>query len=116
MGERIAAFVCAVGDCGGMIMAAYIIAETETLDPELISKYRTLAPPAVAKYGGRYLVLGAAIETLEGAASPRRLAVIEFPDMEAARQWYGSAEYAEALAISKEAMRRRLTLVQGVAG
>jgi uncharacterized protein (DUF1330 family) len=93
---------------------AYVIAETEALDLAAMEKYRPLAHAAAVKYGGRYLVRGAAIETLEGEPSSRRMAIIEFPDMEAAQQWYGSPEYAEALVLSKTAMKRRLIVLPGL--
>lgn len=95
-------------------MAAYVIAEAEALDQELVVRYRTLAAAAVAKHGGRYLARGAAIEALEGEPSSRRMAIIEFPDIDAAQGWYRSPEYAEALALSKTALRRRLILVPGL--
>ncbi len=95
-------------------MAAYVIAEAEALDAEVVARYRTIAAASVAKYGGRYLARGAAIEALEGEPSLRRMAIIEFPDMERAQQWYRSAEYAEGLALSKTAMKRRLILVPGL--
>jgi uncharacterized protein (DUF1330 family) len=95
-------------------MAAYVIAEGEALDAELVARYRPLAAASVAKYGGRYLARGAAIETFEGEPSSRRMAIIEFPDMEAAQQWYSSPEYAEGLALSKTAMKRRLILAPGL--
>ena len=41
--------------------------------------------------------------------------MVEFPDMEQARQWYASADYADALNLSKVALTRRLILVEGVA-
>lgn len=34
--------------------------------------------------------------------------------MERLHEWYGSEDYAEALAISKKALKRRLLFVQGV--
>src|SRR5262249_27539918 len=47
-------------------------------------------------YGGRWLVLGSHDEVLEGAW-PGSVVLMEFPDMEAAKQWYRSAEYQEIL-------------------
>ena len=43
-------------------MAAYVISEVEVLDPALFEEYRSLAPATIAKYGGRYVVRGGAIE------------------------------------------------------
>ena len=39
-------------------MPAYLIVDCEVTDPERYEVYKQLAPPAIAKYGGRYLVRG----------------------------------------------------------
>jgi len=94
-------------------MAAYVIAEVEVIDPAAYEDYRKLVPPALAKYGGKFLVRGGAVETKEGGWQPRRLVVLEFPSMEQARKWYHSPEYAPALAIRQKAARSKLLLVEG---
>jgi uncharacterized protein (DUF1330 family) len=98
---------------GEKTVKAYVISEVEALDPELFEKYRELAHAAVTKYGGRYIVRGGAIETVEGENSSGRIVIIAFPGIEAARQWYRSAEYAEALTLSRKALKRRLIFVGG---
>jgi uncharacterized protein (DUF1330 family) len=52
---------------------------------------------------------------LEGEWAPRAIVVVEFPDMEAARTWYRSPDYASALEIRDRALTRNLILVEGVA-
>jgi uncharacterized protein (DUF1330 family) len=97
-------------------MAAYVISEVnEVVDVALMEKYRSLAQVAIAQYGGRYLVRVGAFETLEGAWAPKRLIVVEFPSMEQAKKWYHSPEYANALEVSRIALKRRLILVEGTA-
>jgi uncharacterized protein (DUF1330 family) len=96
-------------------MSAYAISETEVLDEALAERYRSLAQASIVRYGGRYLVRGAAVEVLEGDWPPRRrVVVVEFPTLERARQWYASPEYAEALALRERALARRVVLVDGV--
>ncbi|MBV9544136.1 MAG: DUF1330 domain-containing protein [Chloroflexi bacterium] len=81
----------------------------------LLERYRVLAQASIAQYGGRYLVRGALPEAVEGALSAeQRLIVVEFPTLEAAREWYGSREYAAALKIRQHALERRLLLVDGL--
>jgi len=46
--------------------------------------------------------------------SQRRLVIVEFPDMDTARRWYSSEEYARALAFRDDALSRRLVFVQGI--
>jgi uncharacterized protein (DUF1330 family) len=42
------------------------------------------------------------------------IVVVEFPDLDRARAWYHSAEYAEALAVRDAALSRKLILLEGV--
>lgn len=96
-------------------MAAYVISEIEPRDPVLFERYRALAPATIAKHGGRYLVRGGASEVIEGGPPAKMIVVLVFPSMTQAKGWYDSADYAEARGISKEALRRRLIFVEGVA-
>jgi len=96
-------------------MPAYVISDVEFLDPVKVAEYRTLAAASIAKHGGRYIVRGGAIETVEGGWAPKNIVIVEFPTMERARVWYGSAEYAPALALSRTALKRKLIFVEGVA-
>jgi uncharacterized protein (DUF1330 family) len=95
-------------------MTAYVISDVEFLDRALVENYRTLAQAAIAKYGGRYLARGGAVEPVEGGWAPGNVIIVEFPTMARAREWYRSREYAEALEISRRALRRRLIFVDGV--
>jgi uncharacterized protein (DUF1330 family) len=69
---------------------------------------RSLAAQSIATHGGRYLVRGGAAEVVEGGPPPKTLIIVEFPSMARARQWYASAEYAEALKVRRTALVRRL--------
>jgi uncharacterized protein (DUF1330 family) len=77
-------------------MAAYVISEVEPRDAALMERYRALAAASIERHGGRYVVRGGAAETVEGGPPVKTLVIVEFPDMAGAREWYGSADYAEA--------------------
>jgi uncharacterized protein (DUF1330 family) len=64
-------------------MSAYVISDVEIRDQELIKQYRVLAQDSIAKYGGRYLARGGAVEPVEGGWTPKSLIIVEFPDMDA---------------------------------
>ena len=96
-------------------MAAYVISELEVRDPATIETYRTIAAKSIAQYGGRYLVRGGAASVAEGGPPPKSIVVVEFPSMARLREWYASAEYAEALKVRRTALERRLIFVEGVA-
>jgi uncharacterized protein (DUF1330 family) len=95
-------------------MPAYLISDVSIRDNQAFQVYRTRAAASIAKYGGRYLVRGGAIEPLEGNWSPKTIIVVEFPDIERARAWYRSPEYAAALEVRDEALSRNLILVDGI--
>jgi uncharacterized protein (DUF1330 family) len=96
-------------------VSVYLISEVEVRDESLAERYRALAQESIARYGGRYVVRGAAPALLEGDwPDGRRVVVVEFPDAEAAERWYASAEYAPALVLRQQALDRRLLLVDGI--
>jgi uncharacterized protein (DUF1330 family) len=74
----------------------YLFCNIEVTDPERYRDYIALAGPAVARYGGRYLVRGPAPEVMEGDPDLKRVAIVEFPSSEAAKRFYDSPEYREA--------------------
>jgi uncharacterized protein (DUF1330 family) len=94
-------------------MAVYVISDVEFLDAAQVERYRSLAQAAIAKYGGRYLARGGAVEPIEGDWKPERIVIVEFPTMERAREWYCSSEYALALEVRRTALKRNLIFVEG---
>ena len=94
-------------------MAAYVIAEIEVTDPAAYEDYRRQVPGVIAKYGGRYVVRGGKVESLEGGWSPKRMAVVEFPSMDQALKFYRSPEYAPLIKIRQKASRGKLIIVEG---
>ena len=96
-------------------MAAFVISEVEILEESFAERYRELAAASIEAHGGRYVIRGATPDAVEGHWSPaRRLVVVEFPDMDVARQWYSSESYADALAYRDRALTRRLLFVEGL--
>ena len=95
-------------------MPAYVIVETDVHDPEQYERYKAASPEAVHAGGGRFVVRGGELAVLEGDWKPSRLVILEFPDLEAAKRWYDSPEYAEVRAIRFKASTARAVLVQGV--
>ncbi|MXU65589.1 DUF1330 domain-containing protein [Oceanomicrobium pacificus] len=76
-------------------MTAYLIVDTKISDPDAYEEYKRLARPIAEKFGGRYLARGGAMEVIEADLwSPTRMVLIAFPDMESARGFIDSPEYA----------------------
>lgn len=95
-------------------MAAYLIAQVTIHDPEVYRSYTARSPEIIARHGGRILARGGTTEVLEGGADNRRVVIVEFPSMEAARAFYNSAEYQQAKAIRAPASQAQFVIVQGV--
>ncbi len=57
---------------------------------------------------------GAVAATVAGSAPVDNVVIVEFPDMQRAREWYNSPEYSEGLKVRATALRRRLMFVDGV--
>lgn len=95
-------------------MAAYLIARVSVRDPVAYSQYSVRTPAIIAQYGGRLVVRGGQMETLEGEEGGERVVVVEFPSMEAARAFYHSAEYQEAKALRTPVSDANFIIVQGV--
>ena len=95
-------------------MPAYVIAEVDVTDAAAYEDYRKQVPAVVTKYGGKFVVRGGKVETLEGSWSPKRIVVLEFPSVEQAQKWYRSSEYAPLIALRQRASRGKLIVVEGV--
>jgi uncharacterized protein (DUF1330 family) len=94
-------------------MPAYIIAEVEVTNPAGYEAYRPLAGASIAQYGGKFVVRGGKAELVEGTQELARIVVIEFADTAAAKRWYNSPEYQEALKIRLANSTGRVLLVEG---
>lgn len=95
-------------------MPAYVIVDCQVTDPAKYENYKQLAPPAIAKYGGRYLVRGGAATQLEGQWRPNRVVVLEFPDVETVRRFYDSPEYRAARDVRAGAATMNMIVVEGL--
>jgi uncharacterized protein (DUF1330 family) len=94
-------------------MSAYLIAQIRVRDWEAYKQYTARTPAIIAKHGGRFLVRGGETEILEGEVTGRRIVVLEFPSMDAARAFYRSPEYQEVKRIRTAASDAQFLIVQG---
>ena len=94
-------------------MAAYFICTMTIHDPETYRKYTALTPSTLARYGGRFLTRGDAVQTVEGPAFTERLVLIEFADQDTALSWYNDADYQSDAEFRRLASRGRMILQAG---
>ena len=97
-----------------MTAKGYVIVQvSDIFDPEAYATYRPLAGKAVAEHGGTFLVRGGTAERFEGSGECGRNVMLEFPSVAAAKAWYNSPEYQEALKIRLAASTASLIIVEG---
>ncbi|WP_374470843.1 DUF1330 domain-containing protein [Phenylobacterium sp.] len=94
-------------------MTAYVVNEITVTDPETYRTYAAGVPETLAKYGGRFLVRGGAVEAVDGEPPTGRIVIVEFPSMAQARAWRNSPEYGAILGIRNAASTSRVFIVEG---
>jgi uncharacterized protein (DUF1330 family) len=94
-------------------MPAYVIVQVDVTDPAGYGEYKNMVPPSLVPYGGKFAVRGGACETLEGTWSPKRIVVLEFPDMARAKQWWASDEYRVAKKLRQRTAQTEMIVVEG---
>lgn len=95
-------------------MSALILVDIEVLDPVVYEDYKRLASASIAAHGGRYLVRGGRSEVLDGSWTPKRLVVLQFDSVDAAKRWRSSAEYAEAKRVREKCAKSNMVVVEGL--
>jgi uncharacterized protein (DUF1330 family) len=93
---------------------AYWIATYRSIrDPQAIAEYAKLAGPAIWNVGGRNIVRGTPVKTLEEGLDLRTV-VIEFDSVASALAAYESPAYQNARKILGDAAVRDIRIVEGV--
>jgi uncharacterized protein (DUF1330 family) len=95
-------------------MPAYVLAHVDVKDPVRYEDYKKMVPASIQKFGGRFIARGGSVEVLEGSWHPKRLVLVEFPSLDAARQWYASEDYAAAKALRQATSTGDLVVIDGV--
>jgi uncharacterized protein (DUF1330 family) len=94
-------------------MPAYFVADFEITDQEGMAAYRAAVPATIAQHGGRYLTRGGTVELVEGGPEPKRVVILEFPDVAAIKRWYNSTEYQQILPGRLNNSRGRAFIIEG---
>jgi uncharacterized protein (DUF1330 family) len=77
-------------------MPAYLVTHLKVSDPHKYQAYTALTPAPLFAAGGRMLARGPA-EVIEGRWDEGRIVILEFPTLEAARSFYDSDGYRQAI-------------------
>jgi len=95
-------------------MAAYMIARVNVTDWDKYNEYIKVTPGIIAKFGGRFIARGGETVTLEGPEEKWRMVVVEFPDLEKAKEFYSSPEYTDAKKIREGAALAQFVAIDGL--
>ena len=96
-------------------MSAFLIVDTEIENPDKYEEYKKLAKPIAEKYGGIYRTRGGEMDVRETDLwTPTRIVIIEFPDMDSARAFVDSDEYAPVKPLRRDNASCTLFIVEGV--
>ncbi|MAP12329.1 MAG: hypothetical protein CMQ61_09775 [Gammaproteobacteria bacterium] len=91
----------------------YVIGQIEINDLEAYKKYPGKAQETVEQYGGRYMVRGGPLVSIEGDAPLSRIVVLEFPSYERAQEWYNSDDYQAVIGLRHAASYGHMFIVEG---
>ena len=94
-------------------MPTYFVGDIHITHPAAYQAHVPRALATIARFGGRVIAGGGKIDLLEGDPMPERIFIIEFLTADAARQWYQSDDYQEALKIRLSASHGRVLLIEG---
>ncbi len=91
-------------------MTALVVARFDVKDAEKMDAYATAAGPAVLAYGGEFVAIGEKVTALVGENAMQSIAIVRFPDVEAAKTWFASPEYTACKPLREEAAEMQFTL------
>ena len=90
----------------------YLVAHLNVYDKKGFEKFRQMADPTIAEYGGTVIVREPNPDIREGKNLGIAL-IIEFENIETARKFYKPEEYQVAKAVRELASNTHLILVEG---
>jgi uncharacterized protein (DUF1330 family) len=90
-----------------------MVLEIDVNDSATYAKYVERVPATIEKFGGRYLVRGGRITSMEGGWNPERVVILEFPNLEQLKKWNRSPEYQELALLRAASTESRAFAVEG---
>ena len=95
-------------------MSAFLVVDTKVHNPDEYEEYKKLAKPIAEKYGGAHRTRGGTLDIRETELwSPTRIVIIEFPDVQSARAFADSEEYAPVKPLRTSNADCTLFIVEG---
>jgi uncharacterized protein (DUF1330 family) len=92
---------------------AYLVLDLAINDFGGFKRYIAEIPAHISRHGGKYIVQGAAPTPVEGAWTPERMVIIEFPSRDNAKAFLGDPDIQDLFKIRHTTTTSRLVLVDG---
>ncbi len=98
-------------------MTCYLVAEADVHNQDLYQEYAKVAGPLVTRYGGRFLARAGETHSIEGTPPANRIMIMEFPSVEAAKNYRSCPEHHAVTGTQREACSSlRVYAVEGYTG
>ena len=95
-------------------MSAYMVIHNTVTDPAMMEQYVPKAVETLTAHGAEILVVSDEATVVEGSPPFPRTIILKFPSSEAAKAWYDSPEYREALPLRLQSSQGFVVLVDGL--
>jgi uncharacterized protein (DUF1330 family) len=95
-------------------MPAYVLFDVDIRDPVRYQDFMNSVKPALEDAGARYLARGGPHTIHEGDWNPRRIVLLEFPSVEAWKEFYNGPVYTGLKSIRDECSNARLVSFEGL--
>jgi len=93
---------------------AYFIIDVKITDPEGMQPYQSQVATTFKAYGGKRIVAGGVVESLEGNAPQGKIIIVQFESMKQAHAWHDSPEYQAIIGYRHAAAECHAYLVEGI--
>jgi uncharacterized protein (DUF1330 family) len=95
-------------------VSAYVIFDVDIRDPARYQEFMAGVKPALERAGAKYLARGGPHKVHEGDWQPRRIVILEFPDVAAWEAFYNGTTYQGLKSVRDACSSARLVSVEGV--
>ena len=95
-------------------MSAYVITDVEITDASLYGEFLERVTGTVEAHGGRFVARGGNLEVPLGDWTPKRLAILEFDNIQQVHAWLSSPEYVALESIRSRSANVNMVVVEGL--
>ena len=95
-------------------MAAYVIVDVEITDASLYGKFMEQVTSTVESHGGKFVARGGKLEIVLGEWAPKRVAILQFNNLDQVHSWLQSPEYTALDDIRSRSSNINMVVVEGL--